>query len=619
MNLVTIEHLSKSYTERLLFDDTAFSINEGEKVGLIGINGTGKSTLLKIVAGLEEPDEGNVVRGRNLDIRYLPQNPEFAPKDTVLEAILKDNEGHEHVWDIESQAKSMLNKLGITDHEALIETLSGGQKKRVALASVLLSTAELLILDEPTNHLDSDMADWLEEYLKKFKGALLMITHDRYFLDSVTNRIVELDKGKLYSYQTNYEGFLKLKAERLDMAAASERKRQSILRVELEWMQRGARARSTKQKAHIQRYEALRDQKAPEIDGKVEMESASSRLGRTTVEIENLSKSYGDKVLLRDFTYIFLKNDRIGIIGPNGAGKSTLMKMIAGWVQPDSGTIEIGQTVRMGYFSQENEDMDESLRVIDYIKNVAEYVKTKDGSISASQMLERFLFPSNMQYTTIGKLSGGERRRLYLLRILMDAPNVILLDEPTNDLDIQTLTILEDYLDSFQGIVITVSHDRYFLDRVVRRIFAFEGDGIVRQYEGGFTDYQAALYERKLAEEAGTGEAGKQKNSGQKGGAASSEDEAKREAKAEAEAARRQGRKLKFSYKEQKEWDTIDEDIASLEEAVAELEKEMEAAAANYSQLQELLAKKEAKEAELEEKMDRWMYLSELAEKIAAQ
>ena len=619
MNLVTIEHLSKSYTERLLFDDTAFSINEGEKVGLIGINGTGKSTLLKIVAGLEEPDEGKVVRGRSLDIRYLPQNPEFDPKDTVLQAILKDNEGHEHVWDIESQAKSMLNKLGITDHEAFIETLSGGQKKRVALASVLLSTAELLILDEPTNHLDSDMADWLEEYLKKFKGALLMITHDRYFLESVTNRIVELDKGKLYSYQTNYEGFLKLKAERLDMAAASERKRQSILRVELEWMQRGARARSTKQKAHIQRYEALRDQKAPEIDGKVEMESASSRLGRTTVELENLSKSYGDKVLLRDFTYIFLKNDRIGIIGPNGAGKSTLMKMIAGWVQPDSGSIEIGQTVRMGYFSQENEDMDESLRVIDYIKNVAEYVKTKDGSISASQMLERFLFPSHMQYTTIGKLSGGERRRLYLLRILMDAPNVILLDERTNDLDIQTLTILEDYLDSFQGIVITVSHDRYFLDRVVRRIFAFEGDGTVRQYEGGFTDYQAALYEQKLTEEAGSGETGQKKNSGQKCGETGSEDAAKREAKAEAEAARRQGRKLKFSYKEQKEWDTIDEDIASLEKAVAELEKEMEAAAANYSRLQELLAEKEAKEAELEEKMDRWMYLSELAEKIAAQ
>lgn len=611
MNLVTIEHLSKSYTERLLFDDTSFSINEGEKVGLIGINGTGKSTLLKIVAGLEEADSGTVVRGRNLDIRYLSQNPEFDPKDSVLQAVLKDNEGHEHVWDIESQAKSMLNKLGIPEHEALMGTLSGGQKKRVALASVLLSTAELLILDEPTNHLDSAMADWLEEYLKKFKGALLMITHDRYFLDSVTNRIVELDKGKLYSYQTNYQGFIKLKAERLEMAAASERKRQSILRVELEWMQRGARARSTKQKAHIQRYEALRDQKAPEIDGKVEMESASSRLGRTTVEIENLCKSYGDKILIQDFTYIFLKNDRIGIIGPNGAGKSTLMKMIAGWVQPDAGTIEIGQTVRMGYFSQENEDMDESLRVIDYIKNVAEYVKTKDGSVSASQMLERFLFPSHMQYTTIGKLSGGEQRRLYLLRILMDAPNVILLDEPTNDLDIQTLTILEDYLDSFQGIVITVSHDRYFLDRVVRRIFAFEGDGRVRQYEGGFTDYQAALFERELLEGADSGVSGKKRNS--------EEDTAKQEAKADAEATRRQGRKLRFSYKEQKEWETIDADIAALEEAVAALEREMEAAAASYSRLQELMVQKEEKEAELEEKMDRWMYLSELAEKIAAQ
>ena len=611
MNLVTIEHLSKSYTERLLFDDTSFSINEGEKVGLIGINGTGKSTLLKIVAGLEEADGGTVVRGRNLDIRYLSQNPEFDPEDSVLQAVLKDNEGHEHVWDIESQAKTMLNRLGITDHEALMGTLSGGQKKRVALASVLLSTAELLILDEPTNHLDSAMADWLEEYLKKFKGALLMITHDRYFLDSVTNRIVELDKGKLYSYQTNYQGFIKLKAERLEMAAASERKRQSILRVELEWMQRGARARSTKQKAHIQRYEALRDQKAPEIDGKVEMESAATRLGRTTVEIENLCKSYGDKILIRDFTYIFLKNDRIGIIGPNGAGKSTLMKMIAGWVQPDAGTIEIGQTVRMGYFSQENEDMDESLRVIDYIKNVAEYVKTKDGSISASQMLERFLFPSHMQYTTIGKLSGGERRRLYLLRILMDAPNVILLDEPTNDLDIQTLTILEDYLDSFQGIVITVSHDRYFLDRVVRRIFAFEGDGRVRQYEGGFTDYQAALFEREMLAGTDSGTSGKKRSS--------EEDTAKQEAKADAEAARRQGRKLRFSYKEQKDYETIEADIAALEEKIETLEKAMEASAHDFVKLNQLMAEKEELEAALEEKMDRWMYLEELAAKIAAQ
>lgn len=619
MNIVTIEHLTKSYTERLLFDDTAFSVSEGEKIGLIGINGTGKSTLLKIVAGLEEPDRGTVVRSRGLDIRYLPQNPEFDPKDNVIQAVLKDNQGHDHVWDIESQAKSMLNKLGITEQEALMGTLSGGQKKRVALASVLLSTAKLLILDEPTNHLDSSMADWLEEYLKKFKGALLMITHDRYFLDSVTNRIVELDKGKLYSYQTNYQGFLKLKAERLDMAAASERKRQSILRVELEWMQRGARARSTKQKAHIQRYEALRDQKAPETDGRVEMESAASRLGRTTVEISDLSKSYGDKVLLKDFTYIFLKDDRIGIIGPNGAGKSTLMKMIAGWVEPDSGTIEIGQTVRMGYFSQENEEMDETLRVIDYIKNVAEYVKTRDGSISASQMLERFLFPSHMQYTVIGKLSGGERRRLYLLRILMDAPNVILLDEPTNDLDIQTLTILEDYLDSFQGIVVTVSHDRYFLDRVVRRIFAFEGDGEVRQYEGGFTDYQAALEQRLLRGDSDSGIPEGQKDRAGSKAAGKDGDLETDGMKASSEATRRQGRKLKFSYKEQKEWESIEEEISLLEEEIQDLEKKMEGASSNYGKLQELIGEKEQKEAKLEERMDRWMYLNELAEKIAAQ
>lgn len=619
MNIVTIEHLTKSYTERLLFDDTAFSVSEGEKIGLIGINGTGKSTLLKIVAGLEEPDQGTVVRSRGLDIRYLPQNPEFDPKDNVIQAVLKDNQGHDHVWDIESQAKSMLNKLGITEQEALMGTLSGGQKKRVALASVLLSTAKLLILDEPTNHLDSSMADWLEEYLKKFKGALLMITHDRYFLDSVTNRIVELDKGKLYSYQTNYQGFLKLKAERLDMAAASERKRQSILRVELEWMQRGARARSTKQKAHIQRYEALRDQKAPETDGRVEMESAASRLGRTTVEISDLSKSYGDKVLLKDFTYIFLKDDRIGIIGPNGAGKSTLMKMIAGWVEPDNGTIEIGQTVRMGYFSQENEEMDETLRVIDYIKNVAEYVKTRDGSISASQMLERFLFPSHMQYTVIGKLSGGERRRLYLLRILMDAPNVILLDEPTNDLDIQTLTILEDYLDSFQGIVVTVSHDRYFLDRVVRRIFGFEGDGEVRQYEGGFTDYQAALEQRLLRGDSDSGIPEGQKDRAGSKAAGKDGDLETDGMKASSEATRRQGRKLKFSYKEQKEWESIEEEISLLEEEIQDLEKKMEGASSNYGKLQELIGEKEQKEAKLEERMDRWMYLNELAEKIAAQ
>lgn len=389
MNLVTIEHLTKSFTERLLFDDASFSISEGEKIGLIGINGTGKSTLLKLVAGLEEADGGSIIRSRNLDIRYLPQNPEFVPGDDIIQSIVRDNEGHEHVWDLESQAKIILTKLGITDFKAKVETLSGGQRKRVALASVLLSTTDLLVLDEPTNHLDSMMADWLEEYLKKFNGALLMITHDRYFLDSVVNRIVELDKGKLYSYQTNYEGFIRLKAERVDMALATERKRQSILRVEIEWMQRGARARSTKQKGHIQRYEALRDQKAPEMDKQVELESVSSRLGRSTVEVKDLCKAYGEKVLMKDFSYIFLKDDRIGIIGPNGSGKSTLMKMIAGWVTPDSGTVEIGQTVKIGYFSQENEAMDGSLKVIDYIKNVAEFVRTRDGSISASMMLEQ--------------------------------------------------------------------------------------------------------------------------------------------------------------------------------------------------------------------------------------
>ena len=612
MNLVTIEHLTKSYTERLIFDDTDFSINEGEKIGLIGINGTGKSTLLKIVAGLEEPDKGTVVRGRNLDMRYLPQNPKFTEGDTIIESILRDNEGHPHIWDMESQAKTMLTKVGIYDFDAKVETLSGGQRKRVALISTLMADTDLLILDEPTNHLDSDMADWLEDHLKKFRGAILMITHDRYFLDSVANRIVELDKGKFYSYQTNYEGYLELRAERLDMAQASERKRQSILRVELEWMKRGARARSTKQKAHIQRYEALRDQKGPELDQSMELESISSRLGRTTVELDHLCKAYGDKTLIKDFTYIFLKNDRVGIIGPNGSGKSTLMKMIAGWVQPDSGTIEIGQTVKMGYFSQENEAMDESLKVIDYIKNVAEYVQTKDGSVSASMMLERFLFPSSVQYTTIDRLSGGEKRRLYLLRILMDAPNVLLLDEPTNDLDIRTLTILEDYLDSFQGIVITVSHDRYFLDRIVRRIFAFEGDGKITQYEGGFTDYQAAVLRKEVEAEALV--AGSAAKTGAKG--EKSEEE---ESKSSKKTWNGGPKKLRFTYQEQKDWDVIESQIEKLEEEIADLDTQMEKAASDFVKLKELMDRKAQAESELDAKMERWMYLNDLAEKIAKQ
>jgi len=615
MNLVTIEHLTKSYTERLIFDDTDFSINEGEKIGLIGINGTGKSTLLKIVAGLEEPDKGTVVRGRNLDMRYLPQNPKFTEGDTIIESILRDNEGHPHIWDMESQAKTMLTKVGIYDFDAKVETLSGGQRKRVALVSTLMADTDLLILDEPTNHLDSDMADWLEDHLKKFRGAILMITHDRYFLDSVANRIVELDKGKFYSYQTNYEGYLEMRAERLDMAQASERKRQSILRVELEWMKRGARARSTKQKAHIQRYEALRDQKGPELDQSMELESISSRLGRTTVELDHLCKAYGDKTLIKDFTYIFLKNDRVGIIGPNGSGKSTLMKMIAGWVQPDSGTIEIGQTVKMGYFSQENEAMDESLKVIDYIKNVAEYVQTKDGSVSASMMLERFLFPSSVQYTTIDRLSGGEKRRLYLLRILMDAPNVLLLDEPTNDLDIRTLTILEDYLDSFQGIVITVSHDRYFLDRIVRRIFAFEGNGKITQYEGGFTDYQAAVLRKEVEAEAmaaGNPKAGVKSDK-------SKDEKSEEDSKSSKKTWNGGPKKLRFTYQEQKDWDVIESQIEKLEEEIAGLEVQMEKAASDFVKLKELMDRKAQAGSELDAKMERWMYLNDLAEKIEKQ
>ncbi len=644
MSLVTIEHLTKSYTERLLFDDTAFSIEAGEKVGLIGVNGTGKSTLLKIVAGLEEPDQGNVVCRRNLYVRYLPQNPEFTAGDTVLESIVRDNKKEPHFTsqeELEASAKAIFTRLGIYDYEAKVETLSGGQKKRVALTSVLLSTADLLILDEPTNHLDSEMADWLEGYLKRFRGALLMITHDRYFLDSVTDCIVELDKGKLYRYQTNYEGFVRLKAERVDMALASERKRQSILRTELEWMQRGARARSTKQKAHIQRYEALREEKAPEMDQQVELESVSSRLGRTTVELSGLCKAYGDQVLIKDFTYIFLKNDRVGIIGPNGSGKSTLLKMIAGWVKPDAGEIQIGQTVKLGYFSQENEDMDESLKVIDYIRNVAEVVQTRDGSVSASQMLERFLFPGSVQHTVVGRLSGGERRRLYLLRILMDAPNMLLLDEPTNDLDIQTLTILEDYLDSFSGIVVTVSHDRYFLDRMVKRIFAFEGNGAVVQYEGGFTDYQAA-YERKHwgeTEPAGIQEGAKngRTDGGRKNpGRISKEDEAKVRGKkngeddgadgtneqAQALSDSRNGRghqkKLKFTYKEQKEWEIIEGEIAGLETKLQELDRQIDESATVFGRLSLLMEEKAQAEQALEEKMERWMYLNDLAEQIEA-
>ena len=604
MNLLTIENVTKSYTEKVLLNDVSFSLNEGEKVGIIGINGTGKTTLLKIIAGIEEADTGKVTKANHVIIRYLPQNPVFEEGSTILEAILKDNITNENKWTIESEAKAMLNRLGVTDYNENVDYLSGGQKKRVALVATLLSPADILVLDEPTNHLDNTMADWLEEYLKKWKKSLVMVTHDRYFLDSISNRIVEIDKGSIYSYETNYSGFLELKQQREDMELATERKRQSILKVELEWIKRGARARSTKQKARIERFYELKEQSGPQKDGSIEMSSISSRLGRTTIEIQGISKAFGEKKLINDFSYIFLKQDRIGFIGANGCGKSTLMKMLIGKEKADSGEIIIGQTVKIGYYAQEIESkkedgiayMDPNMRVIDYIRETAEYVKTKDGSISASQMLERFLFPSSMQYTLIGKLSGGEKRRLNLLRVLMEAPNVLILDEPTNDLDIQTLTILESYLDEFDGIVITVSHDRYFLDRVVRRIFAFEQGGILRQYEGGYTDYMLTKKEDEpLIDKPVKAE---EKKSGDRGN---------------------RPRKLKFSYQEQKDYETIEEVIQELEEKLENIDIQIGTSATDFIKLNELTKEKEEVEQLLEEKMERWMYLMDLEEKIKNQ
>ena len=621
MNLINIEKITKSYTERKLFDHASFSLQEGEKVGIIGINGTGKTTLLKMIAGLEEPDDGKITRANHIVVRYLPQHPEFDADKSSLQCILEGNVTEENQWSIESDAKAMMTRLGITDFEQPAGQLSGGQRKRLALISVLLSPADVLLLDEPTNHLDNDMADWLEEYLKKWRGALIMITHDRYFLDSVTNRIVEIDKGATYSYETNYSGFLELKTQREEMEQASERKRQSILRVELEWMRRGARARSTKQKAHIQRYEELRDKEAPVQDSKVELSSISSRLGRTTVELEHICKGYGDRKLIDDFSYIFLKGDRIGFIGPNGCGKSTLMKIIAGIIPQDSGNVIVGQTIKMGYYAQEiaseknqtnqeNETdvsyMDPNQRVIDYVKDTAEYIQTVDGVLSASVMLEKFLFPADKQYSPIGKLSGGEKKRLNLLRVLASSPNFILLDEPTNNLDIATLTILEDYLDRYEGIVVTVSHDRYFLDRTMRRIFAFEEDGKLKQYEGGYTDYSIRKAEEAEAEN---------RESGTKSKSVPRSGNEVKEKKVKPKGPQ----KLKFTYKEQKEYETIEEDIAALEEELEALDSEMMKNATNSAKLSELTAKQEEVQKTLDEKMERWMYLEDLASEIASQ
>lgn len=611
MNLITAEHLTHSYTERLLLDDTSFSLGENEKVGIIGINGTGKSTLLKILAGIVEPDSGKITMGRNLRIGYLSQKPEFANKITALEAALPlKKDIADSPANYEPQAKNMMNKLGFKNHTQPIEELSGGQRKRIALIRTLLTPADILILDEPTNHLDSAMNEWLEDYLKKYRGALIMITHDRYFLDTVVNRIVEIDKGKLYSYECNYLGFLERKAQREGIANATERKRQSLLKTEIAWMMRGARARSTKQKAHIQRYENLRDMKAPATDSTIEISSASSRLGKTTIELEHISKSYDNIPVISDFTYFFLRNDRVGIIGPNGCGKSTLMNIITGNVTPDSGIVTIGQTVKIGYFSQENEAMDESLRVIDYVREGGEVIHTKDGTVSASVMLERFLFPPDQQYSIIGKLSGGEKRRLYLLRILMEAPNILILDEPTNDLDIATLTRLEDYLDSFEGIVITVSHDRYFLDRVVSRIFCFE-NGTIKQYEGGYTDYLNHTTHKLDVTDAGISSS--EKNSPDDDTAV----ETDKPKVTKDNWKDGQTKKLKMSYKEEKEFETIESDIATLEQQIEDTDNEMLKAANDFVKLGELSAKKEDLQKELEHKMDRWMYLEELADKIS--
>ncbi len=626
MNILTLDHIKKSYTGRMLFDDASFYLQEGEKVGVLGINGTGKSTLLRVIAGQEDVDDGKVIRASGITVQMLSQQPEFEEGETLLEAVMRSHVSGKQklVTDIpamEAKAKSMLLTLGLPEFEKPVEQLSGGQRKKVALVSVLLHESDILVLDEPTNHLDAEMSDWLEEILKNYKGTLVMVTHDRYFLDSVSNRIVEIDRGSIYSYDTNYTGFLERKAQREEMQAASERKRQSILRTELEWVKRGARARTTKQKARLERYEELKSRQVLAADGQVQMSSISTRMGKTMVELHDLCKAYGDNVLLRDFTYLFLRNDRVGFVGENGSGKTTLMKMIATAagtmtgvggaeaVYPDSGIITIGQTIKVGYYSQEIETdksagiayMDPEKRVIDYVRDTAEFVQTTEGPVSAARMCERFLFDSEQQYSLIGKLSGGQKRRLYLLRVLMEAPNVLILDEPTNDLDIRTLTILEDYLDSFDGIVMTVSHDRYFLDRCVRRIFAFEGNGVLTRYEGGYTDYQLRVGLEQEENDRKTS-----------GGGLKDEQREKPDAKPDAGRTHR----LKLSYNEKKEYETIEDEIALLEEKLETIENDIVKFSRDFVKLNELTKEKELTQVKLDEKMERWMYLEDLVAQI---
>ncbi|WP_098748027.1 ABC-F type ribosomal protection protein TaeA [Paenibacillus sp. EZ-K15] len=642
MNILTVEQVTKSYGDKILFQDASFGMEDQDKVGIIGVNGTGKSTFMRVIAGLEPPDSGKISMGNRIRVRYLAQNPEFDPDKTVLQQVfegdlpemkavrdytetmelLELHPSHEELqqkllklnqtldtlqaWQLESDAKTILSKLGIRNYEAKMGTLSGGQRKRVALAAALIQPSDLLILDEPTNHIDNESVAWLEQYLQKRRGALLMITHDRYFLDRVANVMLELDHGRLFRYEANYSRFLELKAEREEREAASEQKRQNLLRSELAWIRRGAKARTTKQKARIERFEKLKDQEMVHSSGELDVSVASTRLGRKILEIEGLRKKIDDKTLIQDFSYIAVPEDRIGIVGPNGSGKSTLLNLIAGRIQPDGGEVVLGPTVKLGYFTQEHQEMDGSQRVIEYIKDEAEVIRTADGSaITAAQMLERFLFPPALQWTPIAKLSGGEKRRLYLLRVLMSAPNVLLLDEPTNDLDIQTLSVLEQYLDEFPGVCIVVSHDRFFLDRTVDKIMAFEGNGEIRVHVGSYSEYAEWMQRHGGAAAGNKAEASSSKSaSGSNDGTDS--DSAK-------ETPRE---RLKFSYKEQREYEQIDSLIEAAESKLASIQSEMETAGSDAARLQELMKAQEETERELEHLMERWTYLNELAEKI---
>ena len=609
MSVINVEHISKLYGDKLVLEDLSCSVDEGDKIGIIGINGTGKSTLLRIIAGEEEADEGKIIFSNGLTIGWLGQNPEFDEDSSILKYVCEGKKIEED-YGYESDAKAMLTVLELEQFDEKIKNLSGGQKKRAALCKVLLQKPDILILDEPTNHLDNKMSDWLENYLRSFRGVLLMVTHDRYFLDKVTNHIWEVDGGKVYYYDENYSGYLERKAEREERQLASERKRQSILRNEVKWVMRGARARSTKQKARLERFEQLKAMDSPKTAKQVEMGSVGTRLGKKTIEVYDISKAYGDKVLFEHFSYIFKRFERIGFVGHNGCGKSTLMKILSNLESADSGSIEWGETIRIGYFAQECEIMDERQRVIDYIKDAAEYVRTSEGLVSASKMLERFLFSSDMQYTPIAKISGGERRRLYLLKVLMQSPNVLILDEPTNDLDIATLRVLEEFLDEFAGIVITVSHDRYFLDRTVDRIAAFEEERIVI-YEGDYTEYQekSGKIETDAIESVDSGAGLHIKKNNEK----------KKEGREKWLASKNKEKLLKFTYKEQKEFETIDEDIEKLEEKIAELDGQISNCATDFIKLNEFMQEKEKTEAKLSDKMERWVYLNDLAERIEEQ